>query len=227
MHPLESRILYQFRNPLLLAEALTHPSLAYESKNPNFDNQRLEFLGDAVLQLIVTEELFTRFPECPEGQLTQLRSRVVSRRALARFAMNIQLGDDVLLGKGEEATGGRRRLSTLADAFEALIGAVYLDAGPAPTRELVLRLLEPGIRGMSGGSEEQNPKGNLQELLQAIHPQAPIYRMVRQTGLDHRRVFQAEVSWQNRVLATGKGRSKKEAEARAATEALRSRAWEK
>jgi ribonuclease-3 len=141
--------------------------------------------------------------------------------------MNIQLGDDVLLGKGEEATGGRRRLSTLADAFEALIGAVYLDAGPAPTRELVLRLLEPGIRGMSGGSEEQNPKGNLQELLQAIHPQAPIYRMVRQTGLDHRRVFQAEVSWQNRVLATGKGRSKKEAEARAATEALRSRAWEK
>ncbi len=226
MQPLESRINYKFRNSLLLAEALTHPSLAYESQRPHFDNQRLEFLGDAVLQLIVTEELYRMFPDFTEGKLTKLRSRVVSRRALARFAMAIHLGDYVLLGKGEEATGGRRRLSTLADAFEALIGAVFLDAGPGPATKLVLRLFENEIGAMASSPEERNPKGELQECLQAIHPQAPIYRIIGETGPDHRRVFQAEVSWRDKVLATGKGKSKKEAEARAAAEALRARAWE-
>ncbi len=227
MHPLESRIHYQFRNPLLLAEALTHPSLAYESQRPHFDNQRLEFLGDAVLQLIITDELFKRFGDFTEGQLTKLRARVVSRRALARFAVAIQLGDDVLLGKGEEGTGGRRRLSTLADAFEALIGAVYLDAGLEQVREWVLRMFEVELGGMHGNSEEWNPKGELQEQLQAIHPQAPVYQIIHESGLDHRRVFQSEVSWQNQILATGKGKSKKEAETRAAAEALRSRRWER
>lgn len=226
MQPLESRINYKFRNSLLLAEALTHPSLAYESQKPHFDNQRMEFLGDAVLQLIVTEELFKRFPGFTEGQLTKLRSRVVSRRALARFAMAIQLGEYVLLGKGEEATGGRRRLSTLADAFESLIGAVYLDSGPEKAKELVLRLLESEIGSMVASPDERNPKGELQESLQAIHPQAPVYQIIGESGPDHRRVFQAEVSWRGKVLATGKGKSKKEAEARAASEALRSRTWE-
>ena len=173
MQPLESRIHYKFRNSLLLAEALTHPSLAYESQKPHFDNQRLEFLGDAVLQLIVTEELFKRFPDATEGRLTKLRSRVVSRRALARFAMAIHLGDYVLLGKGEEATGGRRRLSTLADAFEALIGAVYLDSGAAQACDLVLRLFESELGSMVTSPEERNPKGELQEHLQAIHPAGP------------------------------------------------------
>lgn len=227
MQPLESRIHYKFRNSLLLAEALTHPSLAYESQKPHFDNQRMEFLGDAVLQLIVTEELFRMFSDFTEGRLTKLRSRVVSRRALARFAMAIQLGDYVLLGKGEEATGGRRRLSTLADAFEALIGAVYLDGGPGEARALVLRLFEAEIGDMVASPEERNPKGELQECLQAIHPQAPVYRVITESGPDHRRVFQSEVSWQGMVLACGKGKSKKEAEARAAGEALRARVWER
>ena len=226
MQPLESRIDYQFRNALLLAEALTHPSHSYEAYKPHFDNQRLEFLGDAVLQLIVTEELFKRFGDFTEGQLTKLRARVVSRRALARFAMAIHLGDYVLLGKGEESSGGRGRLSTLADAFEALIGAVYLDSDLEQARKWVVRLLEPEIGGMITSPEERNPKGELQEQLQAIHPQAPVYRIINESGLDHRRVFQAEVSWQNRVLATGKGTSKKDAETRAASEALRSRLWE-
>jgi len=226
MEPLESRIQYKFRNSLLLAEALTHPSLAYESQRPHFDNQRLEYLGDAVLQLIVTEELFRMFPDSPEGRLTKLRSRVVSRRALARFAMGIQLGEYVLLGKGEEATGGRRRLSTLADALESLIGAVYLDSGPDAARELVLRLFKSEIGDMAESKEEMNPKGELQECLQSIHPQAPIYRILSESGPDHRRVFLAEVSWREKVLATGKGKSKKEAEARAASEALRVRPWE-
>ena len=195
MQPLESRIHYKFRNSLLLAEALTHPSLAYESQKPHFDNQRLEFLGDAVLQLIVTEELYKMFPNFPEGHLTKLRSRVVSRRALARFAMAIHLGDYVLLGKGEEATGGRRRLSTLADAFESLIGAVYLDAGPVPARELVLRLFQAEIGSMVDSPEERNPKGELQECLQAIHPQAPVYRIVSESGPARRYLSSSDVEF--------------------------------
>lgn len=227
MQPLESRIHYKFRNSLLLAEALTHPSLAYESQKKNFDNQRMEFLGDAVLQLVVTEELYKMFPDFPEGQLTKLRARVVSRRALAHFAMAIQLGDYVLLGKGEEATGGRRRASTLADAFESLIGAVYLDSGLAPARELILRLFESEIGEMAISPGERNPKGELQEVLQAIHNEAPAYRVIGESGPDHRRVFQSEVFWCGKVLAAGKGKSKKDAEARAAAEALRARVWEK
>lgn len=227
MQTLESRIHYKFRNSLLLAEAMTHPSLAYESQKLNFDNQRMEFLGDAVLQLVVTEELYKMFPDFPEGQLTKLRSRVVSRRALAHFAMAIQLGDYVLLGKGEEATGGRRRASTLADAFESLIGAVYLDSGLAPARELILRLFESEISQMAISPDERNPKGELQEVLQAIHSEAPAYRVISESGPDHRRVFQSEVFWCGKVLAAGKGKSKKDAEARAAAEALRARVWEK
>ena len=133
--------------------------------------------------------------------------------------------DYILLGKGEESTGGRRRLSTLADAFESLIGAVFLDSGVEKARELVLRLLEDELGSMEEGSEEMNPKGELQECLQAIHPQAPEYRIISESGPDHRRVFQAEVSWRGNVLASGKGKSKKEAEARAASEALRTRRW--
>ncbi len=227
MQPLESRIDYKFRNSLLLAEALTHPSMAYESRKPHFDNQRLEFLGDAVLQLIITEELFRRFPEFPEGHLTKLRSRLVSRGGLSALAIKIGLGEYVMLGKGEEATGGRKRQSTLADAFEALIGAVYLDSGGEAARTVIARLIEDEVNAMNESPEERNPKGQLQEILQAIHPEAPVYRILGQSGPDHRRVFQSEVSWNGTVLATGKGKSKKEAEARAAGEALRLRVWEK
>ncbi len=226
MEPLESRIQYKFRNPLLLAEALTHPSLAYESLRPHFDNQRLEFLGDAVLQLVITEELFARFPEFSEGQLTMLRSQLVSRKALARFAGMIGLGDYVLLGRGEEASGGRRRHSTLADAFEALVGAIYLDSGVPPARELLLRICGGEIAAIGNSPVDRNPKGELQEKLQAIRPEAPVYRIIAETGPDHRRVFQAEVSWCGRQLAVGKGKSKKEAEIRAAAEAIRARPWE-
>lgn len=226
MEPIESRIQYKFRNSLLLAEALTHPSLAYESSRQHFDNQRLEFLGDAVLQLAVTEELFAKFPGFSEGQLTKLRAQLVSRKALAKFASIIQLGDYVLLGKGEEASGGRKRHSTLADAFEALIGAIYLDSGIPAAKELILRLCSDEIESMGASPVERNPKGILQEELQAIEPQAPIYSIISESGPDHRRVFQAEVTWRGTQLATGKGKSKKEAEIRAAAEALRTRVWE-
>ena len=227
MQPLESRIDYKFRNSLLLAEALTHPSMAYESRKPHFDNQRLEFLGDAVLQLIITEELYRRLPDLPEGVLTKLRSRLVSRGGLSALAEKIGLGEYLLLGKGEETTGGRKRSSNLADAFEALIGAIYLDSGSDAARDVTLRLVKSELESMGESTEEGNPKGQLQEILQAIHPEAPNYRVLAQTGPDHRRVFQTEVSWNGLVLARGKGKSKKEAEARAAGEALRLRVWEK
>src|SRR5438270_416567 len=138
VHPLEQRIGYKFRNPLLLAEALTHPSLGHETQRRHFDNQRLEFLGDAILQLVITEYLFENFKDQPEGQLTKLRSRLVSRDALKMRAANIDLGQFLLMGRGEEASGGRARISTLADAFEALIGAVHLDGGLEQTRKFIL-----------------------------------------------------------------------------------------
>jgi len=178
------------------------------------------------LQLVVTEALYANFPEFAEGQLTKLRATLVSRKALANFAGMIALGDYVLLGKGEEASGGRKRQSTLADAFEALIGAIYLDGGIAPARELMLRVCQEELEAIGDSPLERNPKGELQEVLQAIEPQAPAYRIISESGPDHRRVFQAEVSWRGGLLGTGKGKSKKEAEIRAAAEALRTRVWE-
>src|SRR5271170_4574898 len=134
MTPLEERIRYKFRNSLLLAEALTHPSLGYETQRHHFDNQRLEFLGDAVLQLVFTEHLFNLFPNFSEGQLTKLRSRLVSREGLKVHAISIGLGNFLMMGKGEESSGGRARSSALADAFDALIGAMYLDSDLATVR---------------------------------------------------------------------------------------------
>src|SRR5712691_12157096 len=138
VHPLEERIGYKFRNPLLLAEALTHPSLGHETQQHHFDNQRLEFLGDAILQLVITEHLFRHFGDEPEGQLTKLRSRLVSREALKDHAAALDLGRFLLMGRGEEASGGRSRTSTLADAYESLIGAIYLDGGLEKIRKFIL-----------------------------------------------------------------------------------------
>jgi ribonuclease III len=226
MQSIEVKLGYKFRNPLLLAEALTHPSLAYESQKTHFDNQRLEFLGDSVLQLAITEHLYRGYPSFPEGQMTKLRARLVSRNALAQFAISLDLGSYILLGKGEEASGGRKRASTLADVFEALMGSIYLDAGYADTRDLVIRLFQEEIHSISESGEEGNPKGTLQEVLQAITPEPPKYQITGQNGPDHRRVFHAQVIWQNVALSQGRGKSKKEAEIRAALEAIRKRAWE-
>jgi ribonuclease-3 len=225
MESIEVRLGYKFRNPLLLAEALTHPSLAYESQKAHFDNQRLEFLGDSVLQLVLTEHLFRKFPDSPEGHMTKLRAQLVSRQALAQFATNLQIGHYILLGKGEEASGGRKRASTLADALEALIGAIYLDSGYQSARELVLRLFEQGIVLVAESQTESNPKGTLQETLQSLGNEAPRYRITGESGPDHRKVFHAQVLWRDTVLAQGRGKSKKEAEVRAALEALRKKAW--
>ena len=129
MNPIEGRLGYKFRNGLLLAEAMTHPSISLERKNYPFDNQRLEFLGDAVIQLVVTEHLYRLYPDFSEGMMTKLRTRIVSRAALKTRAQELDLGRYLMMGRGEEASGGRERASTLADAFESVVGAVYLDGG--------------------------------------------------------------------------------------------------
>ena len=226
MESLEKRIAYKFRNPLLLAEALTHPSLAYETQRPHFDNQRLEFLGDAVIQLLLTEYLFHLFPTFSEGKLTKLRSRLVSRKALRGYAGHLHLGAYLLMGQGEEASGGRDRTSTLADAFEALVGAIYLDGGFSTARDFLLAHCESAIRDVQTSPEEINPKGQLQEILQAIVTTSPRYHIISQEGPDHCRVFEASVTWEGLELGTGRGNSKKEAEISAATDALTARRWE-
>src|SRR5436190_10618046 len=159
VHPLEERINYKFRNPLLLAEALTHPSLGHETQQRHFDNQRLEFLGDAILQLVITEYLFGHFGDQPEGQLTKLRSRLVSRDALKAHAAALDLGQFLLMGRGEEASGGRVRVSTLADAFEALLGAVYLDGGLEKTRKFILAQAQQALAQLAEEPVDINPKG--------------------------------------------------------------------
>jgi ribonuclease III len=224
--PLEERIGYKFRNSLLLAEALTHPSLGHEAQRYHFDYQRLEFLGDAVLQLVITEYLFIHFQAEAEGQLTKLRSRLVSRDALRTHAAALDLGHYILMGRGEEASGGRDRTSTLADAFEALIGALYLDGGLDVAKNFILTQTRDDLAKLTEEPVDFNPKGDLQELLQSISPRSPIYELVSQSGPEHEKTFVSEVLWEGIVLGHGGGRSKKQAETAAALEALQLKRWE-
>jgi ribonuclease III len=225
--PLEERIGYKFRNSLLLAEALTHPSLGHEAQNYHFDYQRLEFLGDAVLQLVITEYLFRNFKVEAEGQLTKLRSRLVSRDALKTHATALNLGRYILMGRGEEASGGRERTSTLADAFEALIGALYLDGGLEVAKTFILTQTRTDLQKLAEEPVDINPKGDLQELLQSISPHSPVYELVSQSGPEHEKTFVSQVVWEEIVLGQGSGRSKKQAETAAAYEALQLRRWER
>jgi ribonuclease-3 len=222
----EDRIGYKFRNPLLLAEALTHPSVRHETQQQHFDNQRLEFLGDAVLQLVITEHLFGHFKNEAEGKLTKLRSRLVSREALAVHAATIEIGQYLMMGRGEEASGGRERNSTLADAFEALVGAIYLDSDLSTVRQFILEQAAGDLAQLVEEPIDVNPKGQLQELLQSISPRSPAYEVISQSGPEHEKTFVVRALWEGMALGEGKGRSKKQAETAAAIEAMRERRWE-
>jgi ribonuclease-3 len=202
----------------LVERAVTHRSYAYENGGlPT--NERLEFLGDSVLGLIVTEELFRRHPELPEGQLAKLRAAVVNSRALAEVARNLDVGRYLRLGRGEEASGGRDKSSILADAVEALIGAAYIDHGTEPTRELVLRLFEELLDGSARLGAGLDWKTSLQELAAGRALGVPEYH-VTESGPDHAKSFHAVAMVGGRQVGEGDGRSKKEAEQRAAE-----RAW--
>jgi ribonuclease-3 len=218
----QQRLGHTFADGALLRQALTHASFGHEKRQRLPDNQRLEFLGDAVLQLAVTSELYTRFPAMTEGQLTKLRAQLVNKQHLHGIARELGLGEHLILGRGEENSQGRQRGSILADAMEAVIGAVFAEAGWDAARAIILRLLEPSLAAMSaeGDAAAANPKGALQEKLQAEGDNPPAYRCVAETGPAHAREYEVVVEWQGRELGRGQGASKKEAETRAAQAAL-------
>ena len=219
---LESILGYTFSNRALLAESLTHASYAYAQPRPTKDNQRLEFLGDAVLQLVLSDTLFHHLQDTDEGGLTKLRAALVSAKALAKLARSIDLGRFLSMARGEELNGGRDRDSTLADALEAVLGAAFLDGGLNVARDIVLKLMGDLVSPKAQHEEEQvNPKGVLQELTQDVTNLLPIYQILGATGPDHDKTYQATVSWHDQLLGTGSGRSKKDAEIEAARAAIR------
>jgi ribonuclease-3 len=217
---LETRIGYVFRDRSLLQLALTHPSVAHEQGVPMQTNQRLEFLGDAVLQLVLTRELYEKFPDFGEGPLTKARAKMVNRRTLAEHARHISLGRFLIVSRGEEIHGGRERPSALADTFEALLGAIFLDSGFEVAREFILTQFHAGFGSLGVIPTLENPKGELQEFLQSTSSQAPQYHVVAATGPDHDRVFECTVHHNGEELARGQGKSKKAAESEAALQAL-------
>jgi len=210
-----------FHNLGLIDMALTHPSFSQE-KNCNGNNQRLEFLGDAVLNMIVAEYLYNHFDKKPEGELTKIRAKVVCEKALLNVANQMKLGDYLLLGRGEEMSGGRKRRSILADAVEAVIGAVYLDQGYEAATRFVLDRLQSFIDDTAQG-DYQDYKSRLQELVQGKNKQNVSYQITKECGPAHAKVFEAGVYYKDRLLAVGQGRSKKEAEQNAAEKVLKNR----
>ncbi len=219
--PLERHLGYCFRKRRRLELALTHPSFRHESSDVHDDNQRLEFLGDAVLNLVVAEWLYEHRPHEAEGRLTQFRSRVTSTEALGEIAFDIGLGGYLRLGRGEILSGGARRTGTLADTLEAVIGAAYLDGGIKAARKIFLKLIAPRIESLQLSHASDNPKGILQEICQSRWGRRPQYRIVSETGRPHARVFSCEVVLGERVLGIGEGPNRKTAEMRAAEEAVR------
>ena len=222
---IEDHLGYCFKEKALLAAALTHPSLIAESKSHNVDNQRLEYLGDAVLQLALSEVLYLRFPDEEEGPLTKWRARLVSKPALAAFGEQLNLGAIMLMGKGEEANGGRSRSSNLADCVEAVLGAVYLDGGFGEAQKVVMKMVGGALDEVTQSQETGNPKGDLQEVLQALSPDSPTYQILSATGPDHDKRFVASVTWRGEVLGQGEGASKKTAEVAAAADAMEQGKW--
>jgi ribonuclease-3 len=219
---LESRLGYRFRDRGLLEHALTHKSKAHEDPSGGVnDNESLEFLGDAVLGLVVADALFRTFPEFSEGQKSKIKAMLVSTTALAELADRLQLGDHMILGRGEEKTGGRRKQALLADTCEALIAAIYLDGGLEPVRQFIMREVGDDIE-VAGRPDYfgRDHKSRLQEALQALARPLPIYRIAGEAGPDHRKLFRVEVFVGDELLSQGAGRTKKDAEQDAAKAAL-------
>ncbi|NLJ71593.1 MAG: ribonuclease III [Syntrophomonadaceae bacterium] len=203
-----------FNNEKLMQVALTHPSYSQE-KNVTTNNQRLEFLGDAVLNFIVADYLFVNYQDKAEGELTKIRAKVVCERALVNVARTINLGNYLLLGKGEEMSGGRKRKSILADTYEAVVGAIYLDLGFEEVKDFVIKHLDNSIKEAASG-DYNDYKSKLQEYVQGKYGHNVTYDIVEESGPAHAKHFVAGVFYNNLLLATGKGKSKKEAEQNAA-----------
>jgi ribonuclease-3 len=228
---LEERLGYKFTSRALLDRALTHSSAVPELKVSGIedadnailpkDNERLEFLGDAVLQLLASEYLLSTFPEWSEGQLSKSRARIVNAGSLEAAARRLRLGEHLRLGRGEEKTGGRDKQTLLADAFEAVVAGIYLDAGLGPAREVLRRLLfEQALEERGERISESDRKSALQEFLQGRGRAPAEYRLAAESGPDHQKVFSIEVWVDGECMATGEGSTKKEAEQRAARSAM-------
>ena len=214
---LQQAIGYTFKDAGLLKRALTHSSYANEHRPPGGSNERLEFLGDSVLGFVAADYFYAKFPSKGEGELTRMRAAAVCEAALSAYAQQIGLGDALLLGRGEAATGGAQRPSIMADAFEALLAAIYLDGGIAPCHDFVRKFLrEDAARPAMNDS-----KTELQQIVQQNPEEAVEYVLVDEHGPDHEKVFVVEVRLHSNVLGLGRGRSKKLAEQAAAAEALK------
>jgi ribonuclease-3 len=215
--PIERALGVRFKDTGLRTMALTHRSYAFE-QDLTETNERLEFLGDAVLGLVVTDIAYARFPDLPEGELAKLRAATVNMLTLADVARNLELGQEILLGKGEELSGGRDKTSILADAMEAVLGAVFLDRGLSAASTLIEKLFWPRMAAYSRGEGDRDYKTVLQELAAQDVGTIPQYRVVEE-GPDHAKEFTATVYIAGEAYGSGEGRSKKEAEQRAAREA--------
>ncbi len=217
----EAIIGYDFKKKDLLCEALTHSSYANEKKYKKCNhNERLEFLGDSVLGVVISDYLFINYPELPEGELTKTRAKIVCETTLSNCAKSIELGKYLMLGKGEDATGGRQRASLLADAFESIIGAIYLDGGLKSVREFILTSMKKIIEDALSGKIFIDYKTRLQELIQNDSKVKITYEIFNEKGPDHNKTFYTHVKRNNKILGHGKGKSKKESEQNAAKMAL-------
>lgn len=207
-----------FNNPDLLRQAFIHRSYLNEHRDMAFSNERLEFLGDAILSFVVSSWLYAQLPDEPEGILTSIRSNLVNTKSLAKVATTLDLGSRLLLSRGEEDGGGRSNTSLLADTYEAVIGAIFLDQGLDSAQSFISTTL---LRGATNLTENlKDPKSHLQEIIQAKKAGSPIYKVVSETGPDHNKTFEVEVEVNGETLSKGEGKSKREAEAAAATAAL-------
>lgn len=222
LNDLENKLDYKFKNKTLLKEALTHPSFPKRGlKDKTTNNQRLEFLGDSILDLIVTENLYRKLVSFSEGRLTKIKSVIVSKDTLAKWANHLFLGKYIILGKGEDLTGGRKKSSILADCFEALLGAVYLDSGLKKAKKIILPFIKAEIELIIEGKHEEDHKTLLQENSQKKMKCLPEYCLIKEKGPDHKKIFCIEVRIKKITYGTGTGESKKEAEQDAARDALK------
>ena len=221
LHNLEEKIAYHFREINLLSIALTHRSYVNENKQlAASDNERFEFLGDSVLGVCVSDLIIKKYVTFPEGTLTQIRAALVNEKHLAQLARNLQMGDCLLLGRGEDSSGSRTKDSFLANAFEAVIAAVYLDSDFANAKNIITKLIEPLLEDDNSCSEYFDYKTALQELCQKRYKTVPIYIVIDSTGPDHSKIFEVEVMVNEEVYGTGSGHSKHQATKSAAREAL-------
>ena len=219
---LQKNLSYKFKNSDLLREALAHKSSVNENPELNMkDNERLEFLGDAVLDLSISTFLVKNFPSFQEGELSRFKSMVVSESSLFNIAARMELGRYLFLGKGEEQTGGREKASLLANALEAIIAAIYLDGGIAAADEFIRMTFTEDIMNIAREGINLDYKTDLQELCQARGLSLPVYKVSKETGPDHKKVFEIQLLINDEVYGSGAGRSKKDAEQKAAKEALK------